>query len=255
MIEAIGKGLLNPIRRMPVDEFKISATAAIAALSEAYSGADIMKESNRAVYTECARLLRRQFPGLAIAEIHEAFALAAAQKIDADLTAYKGVFTVAMFGAVLTAYVDFRKKIVAELSKTDSDLQLQAVEDEKRERFAMYRQHVIDEFARLKLKNNQIASAENIPLSWAKILTEELLITSDAEAWKAAKIAVCEDFITKTGQREEDITIGSLRACQRISERLREEPDYFPEELHQRAVNLYGRTIVFRELAKFEFTD
>jgi len=64
---------------------------------------------------EGVRFITDQFGHLNLTEIREAFRLAAAKKIEADLSAFYGLFTIQLLGKVLAAYDDYRTAIFREV--------------------------------------------------------------------------------------------------------------------------------------------
>lgn len=236
---------------MSATEFKMTAMAHVSSLAETYCGADIKSAVNVKVFGECVKLLRSKFGELGVVEIHEAFSMAAAQKIKADLTAYGGKFTVAMFGNVLSAYRTFRNAILHKMSEGHGVLEREAeaaLIEQKRE---AYRLHVLGEFARLKNVNKQISKPEDVSLGWARILSDEGLIAPDGELWVQTKLDVRRQFMASIAAGQPDITIGSAQYCRRLAQRLTDDSELFPSDLRQRAVILYGRRLIYKELAAY----
>lgn len=72
------------------------------------------------VFDECVEFIIERFAGLHIDEIRHAFRLAASGELgEIKLEAYFGTFTVAMLGRILTAYEQYRKKIVADVMEAN----------------------------------------------------------------------------------------------------------------------------------------
>ncbi len=231
--------------------FSLSATAQIRSLAATYCGVDVSEKTHKEVFLECAALLRKNFGEMSILEIHEAFALAAARKIEADLSAYHGKFTVNMFGAVLAAYRPYRTLVLAALDKgQDAHLAaIQQAEDDARNE--EYRQFVVQEFAALCFENRRFDAPEKIPLRWAENLSARGLLESDGEMWKQSKRDVRAEFLATAQTVGADMTIGTEKQVRNIAEKCRADPDYFPPELTDRAKNLYGRRLIFKHIAPF----
>lgn len=86
--------------------------------ARAYCGAS---KTDEKVFTELVEFVLSQFANLALGEIREAFRLAAAGKLgDVNLASYYGLFTVLMLGDVLSAYADYRRRILSELRKVEA---------------------------------------------------------------------------------------------------------------------------------------
>lgn len=251
-LEVIAEGYLNPVRKLDSMALNGTGMVRIGRVAETYCGVDLQQASNKQAVADCLKLLRTKFPEIGLNEIDEAFSMAAAQLIDVSLTAFGGRFTVAMFGAVLSAYRAFRNNVLVQMSK-GADMESEekeALENEKRN--AEYRAHVVSEFNRLKVENRQIESADKVPAVWAKILNEHDLLNSNTALWLHAKQQVCADFLRDVANNEFSILIGNGVSCRKLADKIKTDPEYFPIELKPAAEILYGRWIVFSNLAPFE---
>lgn len=85
--------------------------------AKAYTGCT---EVNGDVFQEMTEFVFLKFSHLGVMEIREAFRLAAAKEIAADLSAYYGFFTIKALGDVLRAYNLYRNKVVAEMQQIES---------------------------------------------------------------------------------------------------------------------------------------
>ena len=148
-------------------------TAVIGEVMIAYCGAT-SDGTHIGIFNACAELMVHKYNEMSLEEIREAFRLAAINEIDADITAYKGVATVAIFGNVMSKYKDYRRKYVAEI------LRVKEIEDRERmqedghgEKKAQYEQMVIDWFNdALKSKGALITSYGQIPVYYYNTLDE-----------------------------------------------------------------------------------
>lgn len=251
-LETITKGNLNPVRRLTQQQYDVESALTIGKTAESYCGVSAMEPANRTAIKECAKMFKTKFPEIGLNEIDEAFSMAAAQLIDVKLTAFSGRFTVAMFGAVMSAYRAFRNDVLVQLSK-GADIEAEEAEQVQNEkRNAEYRAHVVSEFTRLKVENRQIESADKVPAVWPKILRELELIDGNSDLWIEAKNQVCAGFIRDVANGEFSILIGDSTSCRKLAEKIKNDPDFFPLELKPAAEILYGRWIVFSNLAPFE---
>ncbi len=251
-MEVIAEGHLNPVRRLDSATLNGRGMVMIGRVAETYCGVDLQQASNKQAVADCLKLLKTKFPEFGLNEIYEAFSMAAAQLIDVNLTAFGGRFTVAIFGNVLSAYRTFRNNVLVQLSK-GADMETEEAEQvENEKRNAEYRAHVASEFARLKVENRQIESADKVPAVWPKILREMELIGGDAAKWIEAKNQVCADFVRDVANGEFSILIGNSTSCRKLADKIKTDPEFFPEELRPAAEILYGRWIVFSNLAPFE---
>ena len=238
-----------PVREMPAEMFKQAAGAAIRYVATGYTGAN--DSTPEMVYIECTALLRQKFGSLAPEEVKEAFRLAAANRIDVNMTAYRGVFTVAMFGDVLDAYMKRRNKIIAAIETAKAEAE--AEEEYKRKRFEWNRQADLayDAFLLQRKENTQYRSWKDIPAGFDMVCvhrgafddvteTQKRAIYAQAKAAALEQVKYAAQNIEYPIEREE---------AQRI---LREvEAGGYPETLIQKSHVIYGKMLVFSLLPEF----
>ncbi len=148
-------------------------TAVIGEVMIAYCGAN-SDGTHIGIFSACAELMAHKYNEMSTDEIREAFRLAAINEIDADIIAYKGVATVAIFGNVMSKYKEFRRKYVAEI------LRVKELEDRERrqaeghdQRKLEYEQMVIEWFQNaLKTKGSSISGFGQIPVYYYNTLDE-----------------------------------------------------------------------------------
>ena len=116
---------------------------------------------------------------LSVAEIKQAFELSAAGKIDANLSAYHGKFTIQMLGDVLQKYWAFRMNVVARYESKVDILQKQQRRQDADERNERAKQEVIDLFKKLKDTYQQTGELDETQVKGfhGKIISDAGLIT------------------------------------------------------------------------------
>lgn len=127
-VERIAEGLAVSMRRLEredADGFFLAITAVLKNCAKTYCGASKIEES---AIEEMGVFVLDRFGMYGIAEIEQAFSLAAAGELgeDVDLKSYYGQFSVAALGGVLNAYRNYRSRIVSELHALNSKLELAA---------------------------------------------------------------------------------------------------------------------------------
>jgi len=129
--EVVYNGLNNPIRKLPLDQSELAISGIIMKCALVYSG---MQQSAilDAIIETCTEFILQHFGNLGLHEIEEAFKLAAAGKISADMRAYYGRFTCGILGDVLTAYYEERKHAVAAIRDAEEQIERQAAEEAKK---------------------------------------------------------------------------------------------------------------------------
>ena len=122
LVSLVSKAVVDQIRiRTMLVENEVQALALLAAELQAcaiqYTGC---VKTDDLVFDECIEFVIERFAGLHIDEIRHAFRLAASGELgEIKLEAYFGTFTVAMLGRILTAYDQYRKKIVFDVMEAN----------------------------------------------------------------------------------------------------------------------------------------
>lgn len=159
--------------RVPDDKLQADITATIGELMISYCGAT-EDGTHIGIFRTCAELMAHKFSEMSIGEIREAFRLAAVNEIDANLIAYKGVANAVMFGNLMAAYKEHRRKYVAEIVKQQEIEQREKMQSEGHlQRKMQYEAMVVDWFENaLKTKGANIKGYNQIPVYYYNTLDE-----------------------------------------------------------------------------------
>lgn len=248
LLTAIHSSTLLPIRDHAPEKFGLLAVVEIGRCATEYCGADM--ESSGPAIKESATMLREKFSGLSLDEVRQAFMLAASRQIDANLSAFYGQFTVNLFGQVMSAYVEFRRPVFADMLKAIDEQKAADIEAEKESRNAKTRDEIINQFHSMcEGWEPMFATPDQVPAIWPKILIEEKLVFGDPATWIDAKKVVVERFKFAQSIFLPDETLSAFDA-KRVYLALQNEPDIFPADLRPRAEGVYGRMLVYQEILK-----
>lgn len=168
-------------------------------LANSYTGANLKNpptQENLLVMRACCNFIIDRFPQLSIAELEQAFSLAAAGKFEGvNMETYFGKFTINILGNILKAYDKARNKVIIQNGK------LLEQEIKKQERGKMeqlneqVKKDVIKIFSDLKglfLNEGIIPDLKDIRSYWAKILINAGVIkfTEDErkQIWAESKV-------------------------------------------------------------------
>ena len=119
-IEQVAKGMLQPIRSLPLERSELALAGIIMKCAITYSGMNETSTLDATIET-CVEFVLDHFKNLGLNEIEEAFKLASAGKTAANITAYYGRFTCGILGDVLTAYTEERKHIFAAIKDAEEE--------------------------------------------------------------------------------------------------------------------------------------
>ena len=147
-----------------------------------YTSANLDKQERTTIdilISEGANFIIKHFAMLSVAEIKQAFELSAAGKIDANLSAYHGKFTIQMLGDVLQKYWAFRMNVVARYESKVDILQKQQRRQDADERNERAKQEVIDLFKKVKDTYQQTGELDETQVKGfhGKIISDAGLIT------------------------------------------------------------------------------
>ena len=242
-------GMRYPIRQMDADDFSQKATAVIQYVAKAYCGGD--EESNISpVWNECLLLLRKEFRSIGVEEIRHAFRLASSGTINANLIAYRGVFTVQMFGAVLSKYVEYRRKVHAEIVNREHATAFDRRQQEKQARWKAEFEELTRRIIGLTKENNEIGEWGQVGVGWFEILEKNGLIavndTYKAASWIESKKQAVRDFLSESSGLSDTVESSAIKR------ELIKDPDGFPEKLKQKALLVYRKKLAFLSLAIFQ---
>ena len=147
-----------------------------------YTSANLDRQERTTIdilISESANFIIKHFAMLSVTEIKQAFELSASGKIDANLSAYHGKFTIQMLGDVLQKYWIFRMNVLA---RYDSKLDIYHNQQRKKdadERNERAKQEVIDLFKKLKDTYQQTGEFDETQVKsfHGKIVSDAGLIT------------------------------------------------------------------------------
>lgn len=148
------------------------------------------------IFTACASLMVHKYSEMSAEEIREAFRLAASREIEADLTAYKGTATVAIFGGVMAAYKEHRRKYVAEYLRQQERINKERHDQEGAEaKKSEFEKMVVDWFEANKAnKGEKIESYNHIPVYYYNTLDDLGFINVNPAAKNAYMSLAAETF-------------------------------------------------------------
>lgn len=183
-------GFNNKIRNIEKVEAERKLQALLTICAKLYCGM-VSDESTPLMMQFAAEYVIKSHAGLGIDEIKLAFVMAVDGKINANVKAYGGVFSIAMLGEILTAYREHRNKIinkVLDCQEKERREQINYVpQAEKDERNA----RVLSEFL-LEINDNIIAVQQDQIPKWDKY--EKVPAKLAESAIKAGKIEVSQDM-------------------------------------------------------------
>lgn len=228
---------------------KVWALGTIQRAAMDYCGADA--SICEGAITESVEVMFEKFGRVSIPEITEAFKMAAAGQLgQVNIIAYNGVFTVAIFGGVMSAYCIARDKIAAAAINQFEAEKREAREFEKAAQLEKIREEIVEKFQVLTEQNNDYPHYSKVPHWWAKTLIEKGLIASNSDIWLNSKKTAVENFITELEQSGTGAMI-SEKSKRLLYYKIKAEPDIFPEELRNAATLLYSRMLIFSYFAEY----
>lgn len=116
LLRTIKEASSYPLRLLPPEEGRAAVLSALFVCTSLYLGVKA-EDQDELLYIKGAEFIIKNFGGLGLAELDEAFNLAAAKKINVNLTPYYGTFRLEAIGELLTAYTAKRNKILQEVNK------------------------------------------------------------------------------------------------------------------------------------------
>lgn len=261
-VSAIAASRYSPCRALPDYEYKVGSVGTIQRLAVDFCGADPL--ICEGAIKGSSNLLREKFGRLSLEDVKAAFEMAAARQLgEINIIAYRGVFTVAIFGEVLEAYSKVYDQIVAALDEAEKRAAEKLQESEHDLKLSEYRNQVIEKFKALQVENTEIERPEKILPPWLTILQEAGLLKSDPKLWVEAKVATAANFKAETRKIREFRIISKNEAEKlegrlftqserdSICKKMFESPDLFPDELLPLAKKLYARLLIFTQIAPY----
>lgn len=209
--------------------------------------------TEREVLEESARFIARQFGHLNISEIREAFRLAAAGKIEADLTTYYGMFSVNILGRVLNAYDDYRTQTYREVRARINAEQQQRENEQRAERMKEQFGTIAEQFQALTERNDKYPTWQSLPGWFAeKVVRDDIpgfchdekgKMWVTAKAWAVNSVG---SWILNPATPDED------RKRYKVAKvEIEKNRDVFPEALKSEAQDAYAKMLVFSKIAEY----
>lgn len=230
-----------------------SVKAQIVACATTFCGATPGGSVFEAVVKECALMAKRRFGQMGLHEIKLAFELAASQRTSANATAYRGVFSIEMFGAIMSAYKAYRSPVVAGIFNANDALSAEQRANRKAERLAEWKAWVIEQFNSLKeFGAPEGAEWEKIPGNWAEhLVASGLLEGKDPALWALAAWVEKTQFCRAVYSRNVagwPLELKSPDSARRVARAIEKDDDFFPAELDFKRRKTYGRLLVARAI-------
>lgn len=206
------------------------------------------------VISESVRFISSQFANLNISEIREAFRLAAAGSIEADLTAYYGMFSVNILGRVLSTYQDHRtqayREVRARMAEQEAEMEAEIRADILKEKFGT----IQEQFTVLQSENRKYRRWQDLP-GWfcRRVIQDDIAgIGHDekgktwimAKAWAVNQVG---SWIFSPDTQTDDKK--RYMAAKAANEK---DAGHFPDELRTEAEEAYCKMLVFSKIAQYE---
>ena len=248
-VEAVQEGMRLPIRDLGSGEGQISALAAIQTAAQAYTGANI-DDMPAQTWKACVELVTTQFAHLGIGEINAAFQHAAAGKIDADLRAFRGVFTAGMLGDILKKWGEYRQQIQAAIINARHEAEQAEKEALRRDRAKLDDRLVMERLKSLMRYNPDVESWKDVHAWWFDKLDNGGHIPQGSRGayWRLAKKETVAEF-----KRAKGLGLSLAREqAKRVMRSLHDDPGLFPPDLKDRAIVIYKKMLVHSVLAEYQ---
>lgn len=203
---------------------------------------------------EGVKFILSQFSHLGLTEIREAFRLAAAGKIEADLNAFYGLFTIQLLGKVLSAYDDYRTAIFREVRAKAAQAEEEQGNVERdqalREKFGT----AADVFAELQQQNTKYEKWQDLPAWLCRRVIEEdlagITLEEKGKSWITAKhwaanevrVWLLDASVSKDDRKRYAVAAAALD----------KNPDIFPDEIKKEAQEAYSKMLIFQKIPPYE---
>ena len=193
---------------------------------------------------ECVLFAIAHFGFLCPSEIRQAFRLAAAGKIEADLNAYNGAFSVRILGEVLSAYEDYRalafRKVRSQMNDAGEENRAAVL----KEAFGGFE----DQLARV-MQSNPYGAWQEIPAAFARAVVERGLIDFSLEekgkTWRSAKSIAAGRVPQKILDAK---TPFERNKWVQVRDLMQADPELFPGELQPEATIIYAQILLWEKL-------
>lgn len=249
-IEVVISGMRLPIREMEENKRSTLLIQSLYFVGSAYCGVN-WDNTNDMILNACAEEITRNFGMLGIDEIREAFSLASLGTFEAEMTAWRGVFTVSIVLSVLSGYKAYRNKIqkaiLVELEK-ENELERIEIEKQKAERV---KKEIENEFITAKEQAGGLkpiyTNWKAIPHYWAKSLVESGFIDISPERkkeiFKKAQTESKKELIELSQQAPSEWKRGEAKKIVKAIDSMKAENT--PDEFIFRCNNNYSRLLVW----------
>ena len=202
---------------------------------------------------EGVKFVQAQFSHLNLTEIREAFRLAAAKKIDADLSSFYGLFTLQMLGKVLAAYDDYRTAIFREVRAKVAQMEDEHGNEERAEAMREKFGTIAEQFAALQQSNTKYERWQDLPEWFCRRVIEEdlagITIEEKGKAWVTAKHWAANEvrvWLLDTSVSRDDRKRYAIAAAT-----LDKNPDIFPDEIKKEAQEAYSKMLIFQKIPPY----
>ena len=249
-IEIVLSGMRLPIRQMDEKKQTELLVQSLYYVASAYCGVN-WDNTNGMILNACAEEITRNFGMLGIDEIREAFSLASLGTFEAEMTAWRGVFTVSIVLRVLSGYKAYRNKIQkAILAELEKENELERIEIEK-QKAENVKKEIENEFLNAKEQSTSLkpiyTNWKAIPHYWAKSLVESGLIIISPERKKEifeqAKTEATKELIELSQQAPSEWKRGEAKKIVQAISSMKAENT--PEDFIFRSNNNYSRLLVW----------
>ena len=202
-------------------------------------------------YKECERIFEGSYMSLSPSEIKLAFEKAAKKEIQADITAYYGAFTVAIFVNVMQAYTQHRAKVQKAIEDEISKQDFEAKELQRKQSDIDRLKQVKNELIACQVENRKYKGWRDLPAWLCRSVIDEGLIKVEHDVkkslWEQSMSIMQAD--AKADFDLEENSIAKVVKGKEIEAIL---SDNLTENLKARRENIYARLLVFHTFKTFK---
>lgn len=240
----IAKGYHMQLRRMEPEVAEKELLVAIRYLSQHYGARKALTPDLQA---ECVDLVMTQFGQLGVMELRLAYQMWAAGRIP-GLEMYGGEFNATQLGRVLAGYVQYRRKVVAEVIRERDQRQAEYEREEvARQRRAHFREAFPVDVERWQQRwrmDKSDLSWQDIPVNWYEWGQEFELF----EVTRQDKESVWFDSLVLAKVQIDNEVTGLMKSGRKEEARQHRKRYSDPDEIQRRAVVISKKKIVFAKL-------
>ena len=169
-------GTQSPIRKL-LEEGEQGNVLLIAKVQEIASAYGAREGLNDNVLGECLRIAKDKFSMLGLGELGEAFRMAASGELKGiKVAVYGGIWNASIFGSVLGAYREFRRKVLTVMVKSEENMAKAARAERLKAKEANLELHR-NFHAMVLEKGSKYQSWREVPAFWYGIAMKLELIT------------------------------------------------------------------------------